>query len=69
LLQWALVDRSRLDQRTQVPLPLEDVGLGYEFEHEGQRWRMIAVGNARDIGFGRARAEGNAYVCCPVVAA
>ena len=61
-----MVDRSKLDQRTMLPLPLEGVGLGYEFELEGNRWRIIAVGNARDLGFRRTQVERSAYVCVPV---
>jgi hypothetical protein len=66
VLQWSMVDRSKLDQRTLLPLPLERVALGSEFDLEGQRWRMVAVGNAKDLGFKRVPAERSAYVCAPV---
>ena len=66
LLQWSQIDRSRLGERTQITLPQEGVGLGYEFAHDGQRWRIVAVGNARDMGFGRAPSKRSAYVCAPV---
>ena len=66
VLQWSMVDRSKRDQRTLIPLPLERVALGSEFELEGHRWRMVAVGNARDLGFRRVPAERSAYVCAPV---
>ena len=66
MLQWSQIDRSRLGERTQIPLPQEGVGLGYEFEYEGQRWRIVAFGNARDMGFGRSPSERSAYVCAPL---
>lgn len=66
VLQWSMVDRRKLDQRTLLPLPSEGVGLGYEFELEGHRWRIVAVGNARDMGFKGVRVERSAYVCAPV---
>ena len=66
VLQWSIADRSKLDQRMLLPLPLERVALGSEFDLEGQRWRMVAVGNAKDLGFKRVPAERSAYVCAPV---
>ena len=66
VLQWSMVDRGKLDQRTLLPLALERVALGSEFELEGHRWRMVAVGNARDLGFRRVPAERSAYVCAPI---
>lgn len=66
LLQWSQLEGSRLDERTQISLPLAGIGLRHEFEHEGQRWRIVAVGNARDIGFRRAPSERSAYVCAPI---
>ena len=66
VLQWSIADRSKLDQRMLLPLPLERVALGSEFDLEGQCWRMVAVGNAKDLGFKRVPAERSAYVCAPV---
>lgn len=66
LLQWSAVDRGKLDQRALLPLPSEGIALGNEFDLEGHRWRIVAVGNARDLGFERVPAERSAYVCAPV---
>lgn len=56
LLHWSQLNGSKLDERTEITLPLAGIGLRHEFEHEGQRWRVVAVGNTRDTGFERAPA-------------
>ena len=66
LLHWSQLNGGKLDERTEIMLPLAGIGLRHEFEHEGQRWRIVAVGNARDIGFERAPSERSAFVCAPV---
>jgi hypothetical protein len=66
MLQLPLTDPGRLEQRTRVPLP-EHAGLEYEFGHEEHHlWRIVALGNARDLGFTRAPIDAIAYVCAPL---
>jgi len=65
LLQWSVIDRGKRDQRARIPLP-SGVGLGYDFDHEQHRWRIVALASAKDLGFRRARTADSAYVCSPL---
>jgi hypothetical protein len=66
VLRWTLLTESRrLDEWTTVALS-DAAGVGFEFDHDGERWQVTRVGLAGEMGFTHAIAQAIALDCAPV---
>jgi len=65
-LRWSKVGGNRpQDQWLSVELPEGGVGVDFTFEHAGQLWRVVKVGNALEMGFIRVLPDAIGFECEP----
>ncbi len=66
VLRWTLLAESRrLDEWTTVALS-DEAEIGFEFDHDGERWQVTQVGLAGEMGFKHGIAQAVALDCAPV---